>query len=226
MWRKKLTFWCLLFHCFPIGLNNFFWIYIPEYWHIIIKSKLALFRIINILSLNLFLIYLILVVYPRPGVYDAEKQIFTLTFRGLSFQFPAETGFQPSYAGSRRELGKLQFSPGESPSVSHLAIYSGNSLADCAPPPPPPQPIPTLLCKSVDVIRSVFSVNSIYLELSEKIFNLKYLCQLRSMLSAILINSLKKTFYNWVKNFYLSLLSSIVRAVFHLEKENRVLFAT
>ncbi|XP_023346757.1 UPF0183 protein CG7083 [Eurytemora carolleeae] len=89
----------------------------------------------------------------RPGVYDAEKQIFTLTFRGLSFQFPAETGFQPSYAGSRRELGKLQFSPGESPSVSHLAIYSGNSLADCTPPPPPPQPIPTLLCKSVDVIR-------------------------------------------------------------------------
>lgn len=89
----------------------------------------------------------------RPGVYDAEKQIFTLTFRGLSFQFPAETGFQPSYGGSRRELGKLQFSPGESPSVSHLAIYSGNSLADCTPPPPPPQPIPTLLCKSVDVIR-------------------------------------------------------------------------
>ena len=32
--------------------------------------------------------------FTRPGVYDADKKIFTLTFRGLSFQFPADTGFQ------------------------------------------------------------------------------------------------------------------------------------
>ena len=30
----------------------------------------------------------------HPGVYDGEKQVFTLTFRGLSFEFPAQTQFQ------------------------------------------------------------------------------------------------------------------------------------
>ena len=30
----------------------------------------------------------------HPGVYDSDKQVFTLTFRGLSFEFPAETQFQ------------------------------------------------------------------------------------------------------------------------------------
>ena len=30
----------------------------------------------------------------RPGVYDEDKKIFTLTFRGLAFEFPAETKFQ------------------------------------------------------------------------------------------------------------------------------------
>jgi len=89
----------------------------------------------------------------RPGVYDPEKKIFTLTFRGLAFEFPAATSFQPSYGGSKRELGKLQFAPGESPSVCNLAIYTGNSILDCTPPPPPTPSIPTLLCKSIRVIR-------------------------------------------------------------------------
>ena len=30
----------------------------------------------------------------HPGVYDSDKHVFTLTFRGLSFEFPAETQFQ------------------------------------------------------------------------------------------------------------------------------------
>ncbi len=30
----------------------------------------------------------------RPGVFEPERQIFTLTFRGLAFQFPADTKFQ------------------------------------------------------------------------------------------------------------------------------------
>ena len=30
----------------------------------------------------------------HPGVYDDEKRVFTLTFRGLAFEFPAETQFQ------------------------------------------------------------------------------------------------------------------------------------
>ena len=37
----------------------------------------------------------------HPGVYDDDKRVFTLTFRGLSFEFPADTKFQPSYAGIR-----------------------------------------------------------------------------------------------------------------------------
>ena len=42
----------------------------------------------------------------RPGVYDEEKKIFTLTFRGLAFEFPAETKFQVSsgWSGCRLEL--------------------------------------------------------------------------------------------------------------------------
>ena len=30
----------------------------------------------------------------HPGVYDSDKKVFALTFRGLSFEFPAETQFQ------------------------------------------------------------------------------------------------------------------------------------
>jgi len=90
----------------------------------------------------------------RPGVLDEEKKIFTLTFRGLAFEFPAETKFQPSYAGSRRELGKLQFAPGESPCVSHMAIYAGQSLAECSPPAAPLARYPTLHCRGLEVVRS------------------------------------------------------------------------
>ena len=35
----------------------------------------------------------------RPGVYDPEKKIFTLTFRGLAFEFPAATSFQVNKTG-------------------------------------------------------------------------------------------------------------------------------
>ena len=116
----------------------------------------------------------------RPGVYDEERRRFTLTFRGLAFEFPAETKFQPSYGGSRRELGRLQFPPGQSPTVSHMiiispsspssyhhtiisgqsptvshmSIYSGPSLADCTAPPAPPSRLPTLEARRVDVVRS------------------------------------------------------------------------
>ena len=89
----------------------------------------------------------------RPGVYDEERRRFTLTFRGLAFEFPAETKFQPSYGGSRRELGRLQFPPGQSPTVSHMSIYSGPSLADCTAPPTPPSRLPTLEARRVEVVR-------------------------------------------------------------------------
>lgn len=86
----------------------------------------------------------------RPGVYDEERRRFTLTFRGLAFEFPAETKFQPSYGGSRRELGRLQFPPGQSPTVSHMSIYSGPSMADCT---APPSRLPTLEARKVEVVR-------------------------------------------------------------------------
>ena len=92
----------------------------------------------------------------RPGVYDEEKKKFTLTFRGLAFEFPACSKFQPSYGGSRRELGRLQFPPGESPRVSYMAIYSGNAREGCSAPPTPLARLPSLTCRGVQVGSSGF----------------------------------------------------------------------
>ncbi|CAH0551204.1 unnamed protein product [Brassicogethes aeneus] len=61
----------------------------------------------------------------HPGVYDSEKQLFMLNFRGLSFYFPVESKFQ---TGTSHNLGSLQFPPGSSPLVSRMSIYSGPSL--------------------------------------------------------------------------------------------------
>ncbi|KAJ8925830.1 hypothetical protein NQ315_009682 [Exocentrus adspersus] len=61
----------------------------------------------------------------HPGVYDSEKQLFMLNFRGLSFYFPVESKFQ---SGSTHNLGSLQFPPGNSPLVSRLAIYCGSNV--------------------------------------------------------------------------------------------------
>ena len=89
----------------------------------------------------------------HPGNYDEDKQVFTLTFRGLSFEFPADTKFQPSYGGIRQELGRLQFPPGESPRVSRMYIYCGNSLSDCSAPPLPAPRYPCVHHHSVDILR-------------------------------------------------------------------------
>nr|CAG4643234.1 EOG090X06XP [Ilyocryptus agilis] len=70
----------------------------------------------------------------HPGVYDSEKRIFTLNFRGLSFIFPVEQTSEPRYV---RGLGSLQFTNGASPVASKMFIFNGNSLADSKPPPLP-----------------------------------------------------------------------------------------
>ncbi|XP_064599085.1 phagosome assembly factor 1-like [Liolophura sinensis] len=70
----------------------------------------------------------------HPGVYNSEKQLFVLNFRGLSFDFPIESKFEPRYAHG---LGSLQFPNGASPVVSRMCIYTGNSLADTRAPPLP-----------------------------------------------------------------------------------------
>nr|CAG4638477.1 EOG090X06XP [Cyclestheria hislopi] len=70
----------------------------------------------------------------HPGVYDAEKKIFTLNFRGLSFVFHVEQACEPRYV---RGLGSLQFTNGSSPVASKMYIFNGNSLIDSKPPPLP-----------------------------------------------------------------------------------------
>lgn len=42
----------------------------------------------------------------HPGVYDAEKQLFVLNFRGLSFYFPLDSKFQTT---SQHNLSKTIF---------------------------------------------------------------------------------------------------------------------
>lgn len=70
----------------------------------------------------------------HPGVYNSEKQLFVLNFRGLSFDFPIESKFEPRYAHG---LGSLQFPNGASPIVSRMCIYSGSSLLETRAPPLP-----------------------------------------------------------------------------------------
>ncbi|CAG2060985.1 unnamed protein product, partial [Timema podura] len=59
----------------------------------------------------------------HPGVYDTEKQLFVLNFRGLSFCFPVES--------------KFQFPNGSSPVVSRMSIYTGNNVCESGSPPLP-----------------------------------------------------------------------------------------
>nr|CAG4642540.1 EOG090X06XP [Evadne anonyx] len=63
----------------------------------------------------------------HPGIYDPERRIFTLNFRGLSFTFLVEQASEPRYV---RGLGSLQFSNGASPVASKMFIFNGNSLPD------------------------------------------------------------------------------------------------
>ncbi|XP_076673685.1 PHAF1 protein CG7083 isoform X4 [Andrena cerasifolii] len=80
----------------------------------------------------------------HPGVYDSDKQVFVLNFRGLSFYFPIDSKFQPGYAHG---LGSLQFPNGTSPLVAKTAIYVGNMAAGSGSDehilktPPPPLPL-------------------------------------------------------------------------------------
>jgi len=70
----------------------------------------------------------------HPGLFNAEKQIFLLNFRGLSFTFPIQSEFEPRFA---RGLGSLPFPPGSSPTVSKMCIYAGNNFNDTRAPPLP-----------------------------------------------------------------------------------------
>ncbi|XP_063218330.1 PHAF1 protein CG7083 isoform X2 [Bacillus rossius redtenbacheri] len=99
----------------------------------------------------------------HPGVYDSEKQLFVLNFRGLSFCFPVESKFQPGYAHG---LGSLQFPSGASPVVSRVSIYGGSDPAGGRAPPLP------LCCyhnhlyaERVEVLRERLSTRGVRLHL-------------------------------------------------------------
>ncbi|XP_050432757.1 PHAF1 protein CG7083 [Adelges cooleyi] len=62
----------------------------------------------------------------HPGVFDAEKQTFTLNFRGISFCFNVDSKFQAGNA--QCGLGSLQFANGASPNVSRVIIFSGHPI--------------------------------------------------------------------------------------------------
>ncbi|KAG7300806.1 hypothetical protein JYU34_015141, partial [Plutella xylostella] len=59
----------------------------------------------------------------HPGLYDSQRHLFALNFRGLSFYFPVDSKFQPGYAHG---LGSLQFPNGASPVVARTTIYHGS----------------------------------------------------------------------------------------------------
>uniref|UniRef100_A0A2A4IVK6 Uncharacterized protein n=1 Tax=Heliothis virescens TaxID=7102 RepID=A0A2A4IVK6_HELVI len=59
----------------------------------------------------------------HPGLYDSQRHLFALNFRGLSFYFPVDSKFEPGYAHG---LGSLQFPNGGSPVVSRTTIYYGS----------------------------------------------------------------------------------------------------
>lgn len=71
----------------------------------------------------------------HPGVYDSSHQLFFLNFRGVSFTFPIDSKFEPHYVHG---LGSLQFSSGDSPVVSRMSIYNGNSSSGKTKAPPLP----------------------------------------------------------------------------------------
>ncbi|XP_038050370.1 UPF0183 protein C16orf70 homolog [Patiria miniata] len=64
----------------------------------------------------------------KPAVYDAQQQLFSINFRGLSFLFPIgeDAKFEPSVHG----LGSIPLPSKNSVLVSRIYIYSGSSLAE------------------------------------------------------------------------------------------------
>ena len=45
----------------------------------------------------------------HPGVYDADKQLFVLNFRGLSFYFPVESKYQSSSTHNLGDSSSARF---------------------------------------------------------------------------------------------------------------------
>ncbi|KHJ45904.1 hypothetical protein D918_04116 [Trichuris suis] len=84
-------------------------------------------------------------------LYDSSQRIYTLSWRGLSVLFPADSNVTPYFAHG---LSSLQFAEDCSLLVSKLIIYHGNSLAEAR---APEMPIScyhgNCYCDSVEVLR-------------------------------------------------------------------------
>nr|CAG4651856.1 EOG090X06XP [Triops cancriformis] len=70
----------------------------------------------------------------HPGVYNEDKQMFALNFRGLSFEFPVEQASEPRFV---RGVASFQFPSGCSPTASRMCVFQGAQMADCKAPPLP-----------------------------------------------------------------------------------------
>ena len=55
----------------------------------------------------------------HPGIYDRERHLFLLNFRGLTFQFPVEPKFE------------VRAAPGARSDVSRIASHRRNSIRYC-----------------------------------------------------------------------------------------------
>ncbi|XP_048484104.1 PHAF1 protein CG7083 isoform X2 [Plutella xylostella] len=106
----------------------------------------------------------------HPGLYDSQRHLFALNFRGLSFYFPVDSKFQPGYAHG---LGSLQFPNGASPVVARTTIYHGSqhqsSSLQAGPPSAPPLPLSCsrqqLHLRRCDVLRSAHATRALRLHM-------------------------------------------------------------
>ncbi|XP_063629478.1 PHAF1 protein CG7083 [Cydia splendana] len=108
----------------------------------------------------------------HPGLYDSQRHLFALNFRGLSFYFPVDSKFEPGYAHG---LGSLQFPNGGSPVVARTTIYYGSqhqassSVGAAIAAPLPPLPLSCyrqqLHLRRCDVLRSPQSTRGLRLHM-------------------------------------------------------------
>lgn len=64
-----------------------------------------------------------------PGLYDKEKKLYALNFKGITFYFPVDN-YHYLIQQHKEGLKQLTFNNGSTPVVSRMALYDGNTLAE------------------------------------------------------------------------------------------------
>ncbi|ODN03576.1 hypothetical protein Ocin01_03102 [Orchesella cincta] len=99
----------------------------------------------------------------RPGVYDKQRQLFALHFRGLSFYFPVDLQYEP---GRSHGLGSLRFPGDSSPVLAKMIIYCGNNATEA---PVPQLPLSCyrghVYCEDCHVLRNANGTKTLGLRL-------------------------------------------------------------